>query len=336
MPDSRLTAPTPSAQCLLIVDDDPGTILLLSRILEGEARIVFATSGEAALRQIRDHAPDLVLLDASMPGLDGLEICRRIKADAGSAAVPVIFVTANGDLELETRALELGAVDFIHKPVHPPVVRARVRAHLALKQQSDALRRLAVVDPLTCIANRCAFDEALDQEWRRALRHGHALSLLLVDVDFFKRYNDLHGHRGGDACLRRVAGVVVAATRRAGELAARYGGEEFAVLLPHTSQAQARGFALALCAAVEGAALLHGDSPVSPYVTVSIGVAELVQGCRDGGAGDRPCHECEFSGPCRAAPGQLVDLADRALYQAKREGRARVACLQATVPGVSP
>ena len=336
MPDSRSTVPTRSAQCLLIVDDDPSAILLLSRILEGEARIVFATSGEAALRQIRDHAPDLVLLDASMPGLDGLETCRRIKADAGSADVPVIFVTATADLQMETRALELGAVDFIHKPVHPPVARARVRAHLALKHKSDALRRLAGVDPLTGIANRRAFDAALDQEWRRALRHGHALSLLLVDVDCFERYNELHGHRGGDACLRRVAGVVAAATRRAGELAARHGGEEFAVLLPHSSLAQARGFAQALCAVVEGAALPHGNSPVGPHVTVSIGVAELVQGGQGGDSCDRLCHECELSGPCRAAPSRLVELARRALYQAKREGRARVACLQGTVPGVFP
>ena len=149
MPDSRLTAAAPRAPCLLIVDDEPSAILLLSRILEGEGRIVFATSGEAALQQIRHHAPDLVLLDASMPGLGGLETCHRIKADAASADVPVIFVTAHADLELETQALEAGAADFIHKPVHPPVVLARVRAHLRLRGQAQALRRLGVSDPLT-------------------------------------------------------------------------------------------------------------------------------------------------------------------------------------------
>jgi diguanylate cyclase (GGDEF)-like protein len=329
MPDSRFTAPTLSTQCLLIVDDDPSAILLLSRVLEGEARIVFATSGEAALRQIREHRPDLVLMDASMPGLDGLETCRRIRSDPCSADVPVIIVTAHADIELETRALALGAVDFVHKPVHPPVVRARVRTHLALRQQSDALRRLAAVDAFTGLANRRAFDAALDQEWRRAMRHRHALSLLLVDVDHFKRYNDLHGHRAGDACLCQVAGLIAAAARRAGELPARYSGQAFAVLLPHAALAPARAFAQSLCAAFEAAALPHGDSPVAPHVTASIGVAHLVQACEHQGHRTRSCHGCGEFPPCRAAPERLVNLAGQALQQAKHEGRARVACREA-------
>jgi diguanylate cyclase (GGDEF)-like protein len=331
MPDSCFTAPSFPPQCLLIVDDDPSAILLLSRILEDEARIVFATSGEAALQQIRDHRPDLVLMDASMPGLDGLETCRRLRSDPCSAGVPVIIVTAHADIELETRALALGAVDFVHKPVHPPVVRARVRTHLALQRQSDALRRLAEVDTLTGLANRRAFDEALDKEWRRAMRHRHALSLLRVEVDHFKRYHDLHGHRAGDACLRQVAGLIGTAARRAGDLAARYGDDAFAVLLPHAARVEAGAFAQRLCAAFVAAALPHGDSPVAPHVTVSIGVACLVPACEIHERGTQSCHGCGELAHCRAAPDRLVDLADQALHQAQHEGRARVACREAVV-----
>ena len=317
-------SPVPSLPCLLIVDDDPGSIVLLSRVLEAEARIVFATSGEAALQQFQAHGPDLVLLDAHMPGLSGFDTCVRLQADPRSADVPVIFVTALTDTETETHALDIGAVDVIHKPINPPVVRARVRTHLALKQKTDALRRLSVVDPLTGIANRRAFDDTLKKEWLRAMRHRHTMSLLLIDIDHFKRYNDAHGHRAGDACLRQVAELIAHGTRRGGDLAARYGGEEFAVILPHADAARAHGFAQHLCDAVRAHALPHGDSPVAPCVTVSIGAATLRRLCETPAGRPAPCRECPRFEQCLAAPETLVELADQALFQAKRDGRARI------------
>ena len=326
----NVPAAKPHAPSVLIVDDDASSLWLLASILDGEVHVVFACNGEDALLRAHEQPPDLVLMDASMPGLGGFEACRRLRADPRCADVPVIFVTAHTDVDTETRALEMGAVDFIHKPVNPPVVRARVRTHLALKQKTDALRRLSVVDALTGIANRRAFDEALSMEWRRAMRHDHPLSLLLVDVDHFKRYNDLHGHLAGDECLRRVAGFIASATQRAGDLAARYGGEEFAVVLPHQSAQESLGFAWRLCEGLHGLGLPHGDSPACPCVTVSIGVATLSRPCDNHalGAAQRRCKDCHRFDRCRAAPRALVELADQALYRAKHEGRNRVACAE--------
>lgn len=318
---------TTPRQRLLVVDDDLDTVRLLIGILDGVARIFFATSGEDALRQIRQHAPDLVLLDAEMPGMDGFSTCAAIKEDPDTADLPVIFVTARTDTDSETRALAIGAVDFIHKPVNPPVVTARVKTHLALKHKSDELRRLTAVDALTGMTNRRAFDDTLRMEWRRAMRSRAPLSLLLLDVDFFKAYNDTYGHLAGDECLRKVADVLTAAARRAGDVAARYGGEEFAVILPHTSAIDAHRIAERLCAAVRDLAIPHGGSLVAPRVTISVGVASMLLPCEAVDNALLLCHRCSRFERCRAAPDDLVALADRALYTAKRNGRNRVSDL---------
>lgn len=313
---------------LLIVDDDPHSLRMLNAILQGVAKIYFATSGEEALRQVAKHAPDLILLDVDMPGLGGHATCTALKADPETAELPVIFVTARADTASETQALALGAADFIHKPVNPPVVLARVKTQLALKQKSDQLRLLIMMDALTGIANRRAFDDSLSREWQRALRHNELLSLLMIDIDYFKRYNDAYGHPAGDACLRQVAGAISAATKRTGDLAARYGGEEFAVILPHTSAQDAHTIAERICAGVRALALAHDDSPVAPHVTISVGVANLAD---TGGAECTPrCAQCSVQ--CSnfvliklATQDALLALADQALYAAKRSGRAQIA-----------
>jgi len=185
------------------------------------------------------------------------------------------------------------------------------------RQKTDELRRLSTVDPLTGIANRRAFEEALGLEWRRMMRHGTGLSLLMIDVDYFKRFNDRYGHPAGDECLRQVAKILAQRARRAGELAARYGGEEFAVLLPHTTLDAACKLADLLCAAVREAHIPHLGSEVASFVTISIGAACIAQVpepgaglSRDGGA--RP-----------AAATVLIETADQALYAAKVAGRNR-------------
>lgn len=311
--------------CLLIVDDDPVSVVQLQRVLEGQARIAVATSGEEALNEIHAHAPDLVLLDAAMPGRCGFDICMAIKSDPATADLPVIFITGQTSTESETRALTIGAIDFIRKPGDPAVVRARVRAHLALKRKTDELRRLTTVDGLTGIANRRAFDELLGIEWRRAMRHQQPLSLLLADIDHFKLYNDAYGHVAGDACLRQVAQTISASTQRAGELAARFGGEEFAVILPHLGAAQAQEFAQRLCAAIEAQGIAHAASPVAAHVTVSIGVASVVCPCTADTSKTAKCSDCDCFEHCRHAADALIALADGALYIAKRNGRAQVA-----------
>jgi diguanylate cyclase (GGDEF)-like protein len=311
-------------QRLLVVDDDVQSIRLLMRVLTGCADISFATSGPEALVQIRREPPDLVLLDTEMPGMDGLQVCAEIRADPLLDDLPVIFVTAHHGAEAETRALDAGAVDFIPKPLNPAVARARVRTHLALKARTDALRRQGEIDGLTRVANRRVFDRMLELEWRRAMRVRTPLSLLLVDVDHFKRFNDAYGHLAGDACLVQVAQALTAAAGRAGDLVARYGGEEFTLILPNTDAEGALRVGRRVCEQVQGLAIAHADSPVSSRVTVSVGAASMRASCTEGMYSADACRRCPGLQECNGAPQALFAVADRALYAAKHAGRARV------------
>jgi len=189
------------------------------------------------------------------------------------------------------------------------------------REKADELRRLTTIDPLTGIANRRAFEEALDQEWRRMMRHHTALSLLMIDVDYFKRFNDSYGHVAGDQCLRVVAQTLALRARRAGEIAARYGGEEFAVLLPHIDIAAARQLGERMCDAVRERQIPHQGSAVAPVVTISVGVASISALPESAGSLSRD------SAADAASPGGgavLIEAADHALYDAKLAGRDRV------------
>jgi diguanylate cyclase (GGDEF)-like protein len=289
-------------QRLLIVDDQPANIQALHTIFNGDLQVFMATDGEQALALCQLQQPDLVLLDVVMPGLDGFEVCRRLKADPATRDIPVIFVTAHSDEAAETRGLDAGAVDFITKPINPKIVRARVRTQLTLKAQADLLRHWVYIDGLTGVPNRRHFDERLAAEWGRAVRVGAALSVVLIDVDFFKRYNDRYGHHVGDDCLRQVAATLKAGLKRPGDLVARYGGEEFACLLPETPLAGAMELAQQLGQAIHDQHIAHADSDVGPFVTVSLGV----------------CSKPEDSA---ATAGALVREADAQLYIAKSRGR---------------
>lgn len=289
---------------LLIVDDQPANIQALYQVFAQDHQVFMATSGAQALQLCRDKQPDLLLLDIQMPGMDGYEVCRQIKADAELAALPVVFVTAHSDAEAETRGLDMGAVDFISKPFSPAVVRARVRAHLTLKVQSDLLRELVFIDGLTGVYNRRHFDERLAREFQRARRQGSSLALMMIDVDYFKRFNDRYGHLAGDDGLRRVAATLKAQLKRPADLLSRYGGEEFACVLPDTELPGALALADEMGAAVLALGIAHADSDVAPSLSVSIGVAAL-----------RP-HGV-------LGPSELVVAADEQLYLAKSGGRRR-------------
>jgi len=296
---------------ILVVDDIPSNVHVLSRILKDDYDIYFATDGEKALDLVQARMPDLVLLDIMMPGMDGFEVCRRIKADPAIHDIPVIFISAKSEVEDETRGLEVGAIDFISKPISPPIVKARVRNHLLLKRQTDLLRSLSFLDGLTGIANRRRFDDAMAREWRRCARSHLPLSLIILDVDHFKAYNDHYGHQAGDECLRMVAELLSDRARRPSDLVARYGGEEFVCLLPETDGPGAIRVAEDFRTSVAECRIPHAQSPVIPYVTISLGVATVI-----------PSAE--------GSPEQLAEMADQLLYRAKRTGRNRVQ--DATVP----
>ena len=290
---------------LLIVDDQPTNIQVLYRIFAPDHQVQMATSGAKALELCRQDPPDLVLLDVVMPEMNGHEVCSRLKADDLTRHIPVIFVTAHNDAAEETRGLEVGAVDFIAKPVNPATVRARVETHLTLKTQSDLLRQMVFIDGLKGVSNWRFFDEQLDVEWRRAARSALSLGLLMMDVDFFKRYNDRYGHQAGDDCLRRVASAIKGALRRPGDVVARYGGEEFACVLPGTDIEGGLSVAGRVEQEVRALQIEHAASDAAKVVTISVGLA-VCSPVRD------------------RRPVGLLALADAQLYRAKHSGRGRV------------
>jgi diguanylate cyclase (GGDEF)-like protein len=296
--------PDQSKPSVLIVEDDGSIQALLAAVLGGEWEVRTATTGEAALRQAAERAPDIILLDIGLPDLDGLEVCRRLKANPRLEQVPVVFLTGRTSGEDEIDGLQAGGIDYITKPINPAVLKARIRNHLELKQNRDELVRLARTDGLTGLYNRRTFDDLLQREWRRLARTGEPLAVIMMDVDHFKLYNDTYGHGGGDVCLQRVARAAVGALQRPADVVARYGGEEFVALLPETKLEGAIAVAEAIRAAVAALEIPHTASKTAAHVTVSLGAA------------------CTVPQPDKD-PASLLELADQQLYAAKSEGRNR-------------
>jgi diguanylate cyclase (GGDEF)-like protein len=290
---------------ILIVDDDIGNIEVLNAVLEDDYETCFATSGEEAIRIALDVLPDLILLDVLMPGIDGYEVCRRLKEDCLLADVPIIFVTGLGDQEAEVRGLLLGAIDYVTKPVSPAIVRARVRNHLDLKRMRDELAAVAVTDSLTGLSNRRQLEQSLKVETARLVQTAGSLSVIMLDIDFFKQFNDTYGHPAGDRCIVMIAAALKRAVRRAAGLTARYGGEEFTCVLPSTEYAAAMVVARNIHDHVHSLGIPHTGSAVDTYVTVSVGVATAA--CKAG-----------------MAPELWIQAADRQLYLAKAAGRNNV------------
>jgi len=414
----------PRKPAILIVDDAPDNLGTLRTMMLRQGYQTFvATSGDRALDIAQRVKPDLILLDVVMPGIDGLETCRRLKALPATARIPVIFMSARGNTEDVVAGFDTGAADYIAKPLRLEEVCARVRAQLRLRNNSetqteqadrlrmivnsmdqgllivercgrvqyanpacdrylgyapdelvgralkdllegkesgsyerldtmsygtrevqirhrdgglramdltmtpmhaadglfvallhdithhkrseDALQRAAMLDPLTQIANRRHFDEFLHKEWQRAIRNAQPLSLVVLDVDHFKLYNDTLGHAAGDTCLQKVAQTLQLHAARPTDLAARYGGEEFVLLFAETPAESAVRLAEMIRAAVEALEVPNPRSTTSPWLTVSVGVATIVPTQLD-------------------AIDNLFVCADRAMYAAKAGGRNRV------------
>lgn len=287
---------------VLIVDDTRLNIKIMTDILESYYTLFCATSGREALEIATSKKIDLILLDVIMPGMDGYEVCKRLKNDPQTQNIPVIFISAMTNVEDETKGLEVGAIDYIFKPVSPPILKARVRNHIELKTCRDVFEKRSLMDGLTGVANRHYFNRIFNQEWRRALRNRNPLSIVFIDIDFFKKYNDHYGHLAGDECLRKVGTALKDSVERTGDLAARYGGEEFIIVLPVTSGADAIKVGEKVRRNIKALMVAHHMSEVSEYVTVSVGVATVI-----------PDNSMVSA--------SLIAKADSALYQAKRKGR---------------
>ena len=305
--------PSPhNSPLVLVADDDKTTRLGVRQAMEQEGyQVVEAGDGESCLTVFQRSRPDVVLLDAIMPGLDGFSCCRKIQELSGVTRTPVLMITGLEDQESVDRAFEVGAVDYITKPIHWGVLRQRVRRliqqarlYQQLETANHELQRLAAFDGLTQVANRRRFDEYLQQEWQRMLREQLSLSLILCDIDCFKLYNDTYGHQAGDDCLRQVAAVIQGSAKRSMDLPARYGGEEFAVILPNTDQDGAVQVAHDIQIGVRQLGILHESSKVCSTVTVSLGISSTIPSLI-------------------TSPELLINAADKALYQAKAEGRDR-------------
>ena len=290
---------------ILVVDDSPENLQVLSAVLKGQYKVKVALNGERALALAQaEPNPDLILLDVMMPGMDGYEVCKHLKSHAATANIPVLFVSSRDEEEDEARGLSLGAIDYIVRPIRPSIVQARVRNHLDLKRSRDLLQRLTTQDHLTGISNRRRFDDFLDMEWRRAAREQAPISLIAIDIDHFKAYNDHYGHPGGDQCLIEVARTLATCVTRPCDLVARCGGEEFACVLPSTDSAGAANLAEQIRLGILARALEHAQSGTHTHVTISLGVATVIPQADES-------HQA------------LVDLADAALYEAKSAGRNR-------------
>jgi diguanylate cyclase (GGDEF)-like protein len=288
---------------ILIVDDETLNLKMLADLLSDDYIPVLARNAQQALQHaMKDTPPDLILLDVVMPQMGGYEIIKALKNDDRTNSIPVIFVTALNSTEDEEHGLRLGAVDYITKPFSPPIVKMRIRNHLRIAHQYKLLDQLAYLDGLTEISNRRRFEEAFQKEWSRAVRNATSLSLAMVDVDYFKQYNDHYGHAMGDLALQQIAKNLEGVLRRPDDLIARYGGEEFVILLPETDGPGARTIADRCLESVMNLSIPHRYSQISNCVSVSIGLAT--------GKPD-----------CQRQPGNLLQAADQNLYRAKEKGR---------------
>ncbi|MEG4858106.1 PleD family two-component system response regulator [Microcoleus sp. K1-B6] len=325
---------------ILVVDDHPDNLRVLSAILtESGYHVRRAINGHLALKVAQNAPPVLILLDILMPEMDGYEVCSLLKTHPQTAEIPVIFISALDDVFDKVKAFEVGGVDYITKPFQSAEVLARVknqliirnlylqlqnqaqkiaeqnvflqqeikyrkRAESALVEANIELQRLASLDSLTGVANRRQFNEDLNKEWQRMAREQLPLSLILSDIDYFKKYNDTYGHLAGDFCLQQVAQAISRAIKRPADILARYGGEEFAVILPNTKAEGALKVAEAMRHEVLNLKIAHAQSAVNKYVTLSLGVFSVVpQDISD--------------------PSILIAAADKVLYEAKKQGRNR-------------
>lgn len=288
---------------ILIVDDEKTNLDVLVHLLGDHFVLFVAKSGAAALKKAGESKPDLILLDVLMPDMNGFEVISALKSDDRTQRIPVLFITGLSDPADEEEGLRLGAVDYISKPFTPAIVHARVRTQIRILEQVSMIEEMGMVDSLTGIPNRRYFDARFQTEWRRSMREKIPISLLLLDLDRFREYNEAFGRPQGDLLLQAVGKLLEATVRRPTDLASCFGGEEFAVLLPNTDLSGALLVAEAIRSNVMS--LLASTDENSGGVTVSIGVASTVP-------------------EVNASMDYFFAETDRLLRTAKSEGRNRI------------
>lgn len=293
-------------QTILIVDDSSFHSAYLSDILIDQYQIVIATNGKDSLEiAYSQNPPDLILLDVVMPEMDGYEVCKRLKSVTSTKDIPIIFITGKIEEDDEIQGFTLGAVDYISKPFNPIIVKARIKTHMKLKMYRDYLESISYMDGLTNIPNRRRFDEQLELMWNLAKREKQVISLIMMDIDNFKAFNDIYGHQAGDECLIQVAQQLYTTFLRKTDFVGRYGGEEFVCILPNTSLENSFLIAEKMRERVMELEINHDGCPLTNIVTISLGVSSCL-----------PEKDSTLN--------KLIEQADNALYQSKKSGRNKV------------
>lgn len=291
---------------ILIIDDSAVQGKMLKEILRENYQIEIEHNSHKAVEKTTDFQPDLILLDVIMPGKDGFELLKDLKEKSQTSSIPVILITSLSDTVNEEKGLSLGAVDYISKPFSPPVVKARIHTHIQLYNYRRAIERLAMIDALTCLPNRRSYDERSHQEWEFSMHNKLPISVALLDIDYFKQYNDCYGHPAGDALLRKLGTLLSSHIETSGDFAARYGGEEFVLLLSNADSKQGFLFCDSIRRDIEGLNLQNTLPSGEPCrLTVSIGGVTVI-----------PEAAKSFE--------ETVAVADKMLYEAKKSGKNMV------------
>lgn len=288
---------------VLIVDDDKNSRLLLAELLKDQYFIVLAKSGQMALDMAKKHLPDAILLDVVMPDMDGFQVLNSLKGADSTRNIPVVLITGLDSVDIEEKGLDCGASDYINKPFNESIVRLRIRNQVQAAHQRRLLENLALIDPLTEIPNRRRLEQALTTE----IAQVDTMSAVMIDVDFFKDYNDRYGHSAGDRVLKKIAATLASFVADNDGLVARYGGEEFTLLLPNVDRNTAMTLAESVRQAILQLAIPHQYSSSSGNVSVSMGGFTFSADK----ANSMTAH-------------QVIKAADDMLYQAKAAGRNQV------------
>lgn len=296
------------ASCeVLIVDDSELMRKLLVGCLQNICNVKTFKSAEEAIQYCHEEKPDLVLMDWVLEGMSGLDACKMMQSNPELSEIPIVFVTSNANEESQLQCWDAGAVDFVPKPIVPKTLQNRVRTHLNYKIQADILRNYSFIDGLTGIYNRRFFDTEVARLLKQRHRVSHSLSTVMIDIDFFKKYNDHYGHLAGDDVLKQVAIKLKDIVRRPLDSVCRYGGEEFVILLPDTPLQGARIIAKTLVRTIANMQIEHTQSP-HKFITISAGVASATESC--------------------ASVSSLMKNADKVLYEAKEAGRNTFKCAE--------
>jgi diguanylate cyclase (GGDEF)-like protein len=288
---------------ILIIDDEKHNIDVLNEILSPMYEVLISKDGLNGIKMAKEIVPDLILLDIIMPDMSGFEVIQTLKGFDITRRIPVIFITGLDSYKDEEKGLLLGAADYITKPFRNAIVKARVKTQLQVVEYIRAIERLGMMDALTDLPNRRSFDKQLQNEWGRAKREKTPISIMVIDIDKFKVFNDTYGHAQGDVVLQYVAKVFKNTLKRPSDYVARWGGEEFVIILPHTDVEGALVISELLRSNVEKLKIPYDNGFLS--VTVSIGL------------------NCEVP-PRYSYPAEFMSKADKALYAAKEAGRNMV------------